>query len=58
MPVCKGCKEEVDELISVKVAGKSRKLCEDCAELAEEQEAIAEESESAIQGMMEYKGRR
>ena len=58
MPFCKVCQEEVDELISVKVAGRSRKMCEECAELAEEQAAIAEESESAMQGMMEYKGRR
>ncbi len=58
MPVCKGCREEVDEVVSVKVGGRSRKLCEDCAELAEEEQAIAEESESAMQGMMEYKGRR
>ena len=58
MPVCKGCKEEVDELTSVKVDGRTRKLCEDCVELAEEQQAIAEESEAAVQQMMGFKGRR
>ncbi|MEM9191980.1 MAG: hypothetical protein AAGF12_22595 [Myxococcota bacterium] len=57
MPVCKGCQEEVDELTSIKVGSKRRKLCEDCAELAMEEAAIAEESEAAMQDMMEYKGR-
>jgi hypothetical protein len=58
MATCKGCDEEVDELVSVTVHGKRKKLCEECAELAEEQAAIAEESESAVQDMMGYKGRR
>jgi ribosome-binding protein aMBF1 (putative translation factor) len=58
MPVCKSCEDEVDELVSVKVSGRGVKVCEDCAErLAEEQE-IAEMSESAVQDMMGYKGRR
>ena len=54
---CQECGEDVDELISMKVGSKRRKLCEECAELAEEEMAIAEEAESAMQGMMEYKGR-
>jgi ribosome-binding protein aMBF1 (putative translation factor) len=58
MPICKACGDDVDELVPVKVDGKSKKLCEDCAERAEAAEAIAEASESAIQGMMGYKGRR
>ena len=58
MPVCKGCDEEVDELHAVQVSGRRKKLCEDCVELAEEQQAIAEESESAVQQMMGFKGRR
>ncbi|HVU01305.1 MAG TPA: hypothetical protein VHE30_06120 [Polyangiaceae bacterium] len=58
MPTCKGCGEEVDELVTVKVSGKSKKLCEDCADRARESEAIAEESESVVQGMMGFKGRR
>jgi ribosome-binding protein aMBF1 (putative translation factor) len=58
MPVCKSCEDEVDELVSVEVGGRRVKVCEDCAErLAEEQE-IAEMSESAVQDMMGYKGRR
>jgi ribosome-binding protein aMBF1 (putative translation factor) len=52
------CKDEVDELVPVKVSGKRWKVCEDCAERLEEEAAIAEESESVIQGMMGYKGRR
>lgn len=58
MAVCKGCDSEVDALVSVKVAGRSKKLCEDCADRAREQEEIAEQSESVVQGMMGFKGRR
>lgn len=57
MPKCQGCKEEADELQPFKVAGKRKKLCEECLELAEEQAEIAEMSESAVQDMMGYKGR-
>lgn len=57
MPKCKGCKEEADELEVVRVAGKNKKLCEDCAELAREEAEIAAMGESAMQDMMEYKGR-
>jgi hypothetical protein len=58
MPICKGCDEEVDELVSVRVDGRSKKLCEDCADRAREGEAIAEESEAVVQQMMGFKGRR
>jgi ribosome-binding protein aMBF1 (putative translation factor) len=58
MPICKGCGEEVDELASVKVDGKTKKLCEDCAEAAEATDAVARESESVVQNMMGFKGRR
>lgn len=58
MPVCKACAEEVDEVVSVKVAGKTKKLCEECAEIAEQEQEILEQSESAVQGMMGFKGRR
>ncbi len=58
MPVCKGCEDEVDRLVSVKVDGKTKKLCEDCADRAREQAEIAEASESVVQGMMGFKGRR
>lgn len=58
MPICKGCEDEVDKLVSVKVDGKAKKLCEDCADRAREQAEIAEESESVVQNMMGFKGRR
>ena len=58
MPICKACGDEADELRSVKVEGKTKKLCEDCASAAEEADAIAEASESVVQGMMGFKGRR
>jgi ribosome-binding protein aMBF1 (putative translation factor) len=58
MPECRECKDEVEKLVTVKVAGKSRKVCEDCADRLREEGEIAEASESVIQGMMGYKGRR
>jgi hypothetical protein len=58
MPTCKGCDNEVDALVTVKVAGKSKKLCEDCADRAREEAEVAEQSESVVQGMMGFKGRR
>ena len=58
MATCKECGDEVDSLVSVKVGGKSRKLCEDCADRAREQAEVAEASESVVQGMMGFKGRR
>lgn len=58
MAVCKGCENEVDALVSVKVNGKAKKLCEDCADRAREEAEIAEQSESVVQGMMGFTGRR
>lgn len=58
MPECKACGDEVDELTSVKVDGRRKRVCEDCAERIEEEQAIAEESESVVQDMMGFKGRR
>ena len=58
MPLCKGCGNEVDELQSVKVAGRAKKLCEDCADRAREESEVAEQSESVVQNMMGFKGRR
>ncbi len=58
MPTCKSCDNEVDQLISVKVEGKAKKLCEDCADRAREASEIAEASESVVQGMMGFKARR
>ena len=44
--------------MSVKVDGRRVKLCEDCADRAREEGEVAQESESVIQGMMGFKGRR
>jgi hypothetical protein len=44
--------------VAVKVSGKSQRLCEDCADRARESSEIEEESESAVQQMMGFKGRR
>jgi transcription initiation factor IIE alpha subunit len=55
---CKSCGEDVEELQSVRVRGRTQKLCEACVEELAEQAEIADAAESAMQGMMEYKGRR
>jgi ribosome-binding protein aMBF1 (putative translation factor) len=58
MPECKECGDDVDRLLKVKVSGRVEKVCEDCADRLREAEEIAEQSESVIQGMMGFKGRR
>ncbi|HEY3821236.1 MAG TPA: hypothetical protein VGL81_28920 [Polyangiaceae bacterium] len=58
MPTCKQCGDDADQLVTVKVDGKSKKMCEDCADRAREQGEIAEASESVVQNMMGFKGRR
>ncbi len=58
MATCKECGNEADELKTVKVAGKKKKMCEDCADRVRENAEIAEESESVVQNMMGFKGRR
>jgi len=58
MATCKECGDDVDSLVGVKVAGKTKKVCEDCADRVREQAEVAEQSESVIQGMMGFKGRR
>lgn len=58
MAICKQCGEEADSLKTVKVDGKSKKVCEDCADRIAEAGAIAEESEAVVQNMMGFKGRR
>lgn len=44
--------------MTVKIDGKAKKLCEECADVAREKAEIAEQSESVVQGMMGFKGRR
>ncbi|HTE52013.1 MAG TPA: hypothetical protein VK698_14260 [Kofleriaceae bacterium] len=58
MPICRECQDEVDSLVTVKVGGRAQKLCADCADRARESAEIARDSESVMQGMMGYKGRR
>ena len=58
MATCRECNNEVDELKTVNVSGKKKKMCEDCADRIVEEGAIAEASESVVQGMMGFKGRR
>ncbi len=58
MATCRECDDEVEKLVTVKVAGKSKKMCEDCADRARENEEIAEQSEAVVQNMMGFKGRR
>jgi len=58
MPICKECEDEVDELFSIKVSGRRKKVCEDCADRIREEMEIAEESEAVVQDMMGFKGRR
>ena len=58
MAVCKQCGEEADTLVSVKVSGKAKKMCEDCADRAREEAEVAEQSEAVVQNMMGFKGRR
>lgn len=58
MPTCRECANEVDELKTVKVGGKKKKMCEDCADRVAQDDAVAQESEAVVQGMMGFKGRR
>jgi ribosome-binding protein aMBF1 (putative translation factor) len=55
---CKSCGEEADELVTVKLNGKNKRVCESCAEQVNADEAIKEESEAVVQNMMGFKGRR
>lgn len=58
MPTCRECDNEVDELKTVKVGSKKKKMCEDCADRVAQEGAVAEESEAVVQNMMGFKGRR
>jgi hypothetical protein len=59
MPTCRECNDDdVEKLVSVKVDGKARKVCADCADRLREEGEIAEASESVVQNMMGFKGRR
>ncbi|MBA3540817.1 MAG: hypothetical protein H0T79_14490 [Deltaproteobacteria bacterium] len=58
MATCRECKEDVAKVVPVKVEGKVKKVCADCADRLREAGEIAEASEGVIQGMMGFKGRR
>jgi hypothetical protein len=55
---CPLCKEDVEELVSVRAGKKRTRACEDCASKLSEEEEIADEATTAMKGMMEYKGGR
>jgi hypothetical protein len=46
MPTCKSCGDDVDNLVTIKVNGKAKKLCENCADRAREESQVAEERAS------------
>ncbi len=56
--MCRECNDEVTKLVTVKAEGKAKKVCADCADRMREAGEIAEASESVMQGMMGFKGRR
>ena len=58
MPKCKECGDDVDEVVKIRVDGRLRAFCEDCADRIREEMEIAEESEAVVQDMMGFKGRR
>ena len=58
MATCKECGDDVDALVTVKIGGKAKKLCEDCADRAREAAEVAEASESVVLGLRGFKGRR
>jgi ribosome-binding protein aMBF1 (putative translation factor) len=58
MATCKQCGDEADEPVAIKIGKKKVRVCEACADLAREQEEVAEQSEAVVQQMMGFKGRR
>jgi hypothetical protein len=58
MHVCKVCGDEVETLVALKISGKVKKMCEECGDREREKNEIAEASESVVQGMMGFQGRR
>ena len=58
MARCRECGEDVDELVAVKVDGKTKKVCEDCVDEIEAQGEVEDAAFDAMRGMMEYKGKR
>ena len=47
---CSECREEVDELTTVRVGGKNKRVCEECEETLREEAEVADAAEEAMQG--------
>jgi len=58
MATCRECNNEVEELVTVRVDRKRKKMCPDCADRLRESNIVSEESEGVIQEMMGFRGRR
>jgi hypothetical protein len=58
VPQCKSCGEDADELITVKLDGRKQRICESCADQANVEQTIREDSEAVVQNMMGFRGRR
>jgi hypothetical protein len=58
MDKCRECNNEVDALVTVRVDGKRRRMCQDCADRQRESEIVAVESEGVIREMMGFRGKR
>lgn len=58
MAECKLCGDEVEELFKIRIEGRTKRICEDCADRLREEAEIAEESEAVVQQMMGFRGRR
>ncbi len=54
---CKQCNEEVEELMVVEVAGKKRKVCDDCGAKLKEEGEVADAALGVVRDMMGYKGK-
>ena len=58
MATCRECNEEVEQLVAVRVEGKKKRVCPECAERLAQEEHVAEESEQVIRQMMGFRGTR
>jgi hypothetical protein len=57
VPKCKECKEEVDEVHTIRVGTNKKKICEECMEELHEQGEIEDAALEAMQSMMGYSGK-
>ncbi len=53
---CQDCGDETDEIVRLKVGRKTLKLCEDCAQVRNEEAEVADGALAAMRDMMGYKG--